>query len=580
MSSSSTPDRASSARGYRLLVLALLLTALAFLATLKFAFVYDVSPQIVLNKSLETWKSLPNFFLKHSWHFLLPDWAGNYYRPVFMSWLLVNRMIFGVQPAYWHATTVLLHLLATFLAFVVASQLFHDRTKAGFVALLFGLHPIHIESVAWVSGVTDPLLAVFAFASVWAWIRGERSGGAKWPWQILSVILYAAGCLSKEAGVLLPIMIVAYDLLFGTEDRKWTGFVHSILRCWPLWLTGVAYLVARKLALRGFYHPLTNPFSELLLTIPTILWGYMRRLVWPTNLSVFYDTPPVTSALQWRFWLPLLAWILVGVLAWRIAKRSRITAFSLIWIFVFLAPAIMGLPVFPVGEWIHDRYLYLPSFGFCVLVVHAITQLPSRRQLFGYPAAPAAAMVAITAVMAFQTSWQEQYWREGVLLFTHTVKIAPNSSSSKVHLATELLRVGQRDRANLLFEEALKLEPDNWKNNVAYGFFLYYGGEYAAAEQRYLHAISVDDTDSNIYFYLGLARFNLGDFPGAEQAFRGAMARNSGWMRHHFWLGFSLERQGKIEQARQQFEEELRLHPDTDTPAREHLQAISKEVGK
>src|SRR5262249_17751048 len=160
----------------------------------------------------------------------------------------------------------------------------------------------------------------------------------------------------------------------GREERTWGGVVHSVVRTLPLWLVAAAYMVVRKIVLRGLVHPVEVPLSHDLLTIPTILLGYMRRLVWPVRMSCFYDSPTVTSVLEWLFWLLMHTLIVMGVIAWRISKRSRVVAFSLLWMFIFLAPAIIGLPVFPIGEWIHDRYLYLPSFGFCVLVVHAIAQ--------------------------------------------------------------------------------------------------------------------------------------------------------------------------------------------------------------
>lgn len=574
MSSTSVADQTSDARGYRLLLLALLITALAYLATLRFGFVYDDEPQIVLNPTLTTWSSLATFFTAHSWKFLLPDWAGNYYRPVFMTWLVLNRMAFGENTVMWHATTVLVHLVSTFMAFVVSRQVLRDGTRAGFVALLFGLHPVHIESVAWISGVTDPLMAVFVLAAFWAWIRGERNVEQRGLWQLAAVIFYAAGCLTKESALFLPAIIVAYDVLFGRDERSWKGIVHSAMQVWPLWLTAAGYMVARKLALRGLVHPVDVPLAYNLLTIPTILWGYMRRLVWPVHMSVFYDTPPVTSVLQWRFWLPMLAWILVGILMWRIAKRSRTFALSLIWIFVFLLPAIIGLPAFSIGEWIHDRYLYLPSFGFCMLIVHVVGLLPSKREIFGNAAVPATVVFVLSAAMAFTTSWEEQYWANGLLLFAHGAKVAPNSALNLVHLANEVLRRGNREDTDRLYRKALAIEPNNWKNNLSYGLMLYYTDRFAEADQQLARSIALQPWDSNQYFYQGMSRFNLGDFAGAEKDFEQAVMKGPLRPRYHFWLGFSLEKQNRMGEARQQFEEELKEHPDTDTPAQQHLENL------
>ena len=574
MSSTSKLHQFGVLGGKRVLVFALVVTALAYLATLRFEFVYDDDAQIVLNNSLVAWKNLPSLFLGHSWKFLLPDWGGNYYRPVFMSWLLANRVLFGLNPLPWHATTLLLHLVATMMAFVVAKQLLRDDTRAGFVALLFGLHPIHVESVAWISGLTDSLMAVFIFAAFWAWIKGDQQPERRALYQVLSVVFYATACLSKETAILLPVVVIAYECLFGDDERSWKKVVSATLRAWPLWITAATYLVTRSFMLRGLAHPLGRPLSHDLLTVPTILWGYMRRMIWPVNMSVFYDTPPVTSLLQWRFWLPMVAWILTAIIGWRLAKRSRIVGFSLIWIFVFLSPAILGLPVFPLGEWIHDRYLYLPVFGFCVLLVYAISQLPSERELFGMPAVPTAVVLLLAAMMALGTSWEEQYWSSGYVLFRHGEAMHSNSALNKVHFATELFRRGEVAKSQALYEDALRMDPTDWKHNVAYGLMLYYSGQFEKADRQFEKAIALDPTDANPHFYQGMSRFQLGDFSGAQNAFQQTIKASPGRSRYHFWLGFALEKQGKFDEARAQYEEELREHPDTDTEAKERLEGL------
>lgn len=576
MTSDSIGDRSSDSQGQRLLVFALVMTAIAYLATLRFGFVYDDGPQIVFNPTLTSWNTLPSLFLSHSWKFLMPDWAGNYYRPIFMSWLLVNRMLFGVNPVAWHATTVLLHLIATFMSYQAARRILQDGTQAGFVALLFGLHPIHVESVAWVSGLTDPLMSIFVLGALWAWITGEQNPDRRMMWRLLAAVFYAAGCLTKEPAILLPLMIIAHDVLFERQEKDVKGAISATVRVWPLWIVAAAYMIVRMMALKGLVHPTDVPLSQNILTIPTILWGYMRRLVWPGNMSLFYATPPVKSIAQWRFWLPLVALIPGVVLAWRIASRSRIVAFSIVWTLLFLSPAIVGLPAFPIGEWIHDRYLYLPVFGFCLLVVHAISQLRSNRELFGYPAVPAAFVFLLSAAMAFGTTWQEQYWATSPLLFAHSVKVEPNSSLAKSHLAAFLLWKGDVGNARSLYEQSLKIDPDNWKINVAYANMLYNLGEFRLAEERYTHALAIDPSDSNAHINQGLSRIHLENYAGAEESFREAIRRNPKSPHGHYWLGVALEKQGKLEDARREYIEELTQHPNTDTDARQRLESLPK----
>lgn len=564
----SVPRRAPVVSGYPLLGLALGMTALAYLATIHFHFVYDDSPQIIQNPTLTSWRFLPTFFKVSNWHFLVPNWAGNYYRPVFMCWLLVNRMLWGLNPVLWHASALALHLLATWLAFAVARRIFHNEVQAGFAALIFGLHPIHIESVAWISGATDPLMTVFVFAAFWAWLRGEESERSLW--RTLSAVLYLLACLSKETALLLPLVIAAY--FYFVRGQKG---LRSVVATWLMYLAAAFYLAARAIALHGLVHSMGVPLKWAALSVPVVLWGYLRRLVWPFSLSLFYDTPPVIGILQWRFWLPLLALVAIPFLAFRCRKRWPVVVFALVWIFVFMAPAILGLAIFPTGEWIHDRYLYLPSFGLCLCLGNAFAKLRSEREFFGLPAKSTAASLILAAVLSFATVWQEQYWANSLLLYMHAVNAAPQNVWAKYYLAGELLRRGDKMNARRLYEAALAIEPTNWKNNVAYGLMLYDQADYRAADTYITRALEGDSSDANAHFDQGMSRMNYGNFAGAEISFREALRRNRTLLQAHFWLGTCLERQGKLDAARSEYQAEAHLHPDTASNAKQRLRELT-----
>jgi Tfp pilus assembly protein PilF len=375
---------------------------------------------------------------------------------------------------------------------------------------------------------------------------------------------------------MLPVVVVAHDLLRGRYERDWKGFWNSIWSTVPLWITAAAYMVVRIRVLHGLAHSVNEPVSHILLTIPTIFWGYMRRLVWPVNMSVFYDTPPVTHLIDVRFWLPALALVLAMVFAWRIGKRSHLTGLALIWIFVFLAPAIIGLPEFPRGEWVHDRYLYLPSFGFCLLLVHAISQFASEREIFRLPAIPSAITLLLVAAMALGTTYEEQFWANDLLLFAHATRIAPNSAWAKTHLANELYRRRDLKDVEPLYQAALRIDPKAWKIRVSYGLVLFYLNDYRRAEEQLTAAIQQAPFDSNPYFYQGLSRFNLQNYKGAEESFKEALARDPEHARYHFWLGFAYEKEDRLDEAKAQYKMELKEHPETDTVARERLQALEK----
>ena len=559
-------------RGWLLLSIALLLTGLVYGATLGFRFVYDDGPQIILNPTLTSWHSLPAFFRGNTWQFLVPDWAGNYYRPIFMTWLLMNRMAWGLNPVAWHAAAVCLHLVATTLAFLLARRLLGSGIQAGITAVIFGLHPIHIESVAWISGATDSLMAVFVFAAFLAWIRGQDSD-QHLLWLILTALLYFLGCLSKETAFPLPFMVLVYTYLFQKDQTLWRSLVGTM----PFWIVSVLYLILRSSALRGLAHLYPTPIHEVVLSLPLILWEYIRRLIYPVGLSLFYDLPPVTTFWHWRFWIPFAVLVGAAILISRARARFPIEFFSISWILFFLAPAMLGVFLFPIGEWVHDRYLYLPCFGLCLLLGRSIGKLRSDFKMFSRPAAPLVVTAPLTVALSFGTAWQQQYWANSLLLYVRSVNAAPRNPWAKGYLAGELQRIGDKANAARIYQEALELDPLNWKNNASYGLLLYELGDYRGADRFLTRAIDGDPTDPNAHYNQGMSRINYGNFAGAEISFREALQRNPKLSLAHYWLGYAMEKQGRTDVAIEQYEAEIRNHPENSAETRKRLEALERK---
>jgi len=166
---SERPNPSAVARLAPFLVLAA--TFLAYAAVSSFGFVYDDESQIVHDSFVQQWHFVPAYFTSHVWQWIYPHVGGNYYRPVFLLWLLLNFKVFGLHPAGWHLAVLALHLVATWQVYRLALRLTGSQPAAAIAALLFGLHPVHIEAVAWISGVTEPLAAVFILGSLLSWMR-------------------------------------------------------------------------------------------------------------------------------------------------------------------------------------------------------------------------------------------------------------------------------------------------------------------------------------------------------------------------------------------------------------------------
>ena len=168
-----------------------------------------------------------HYFTSHVWAELYPNVSGDYYRPLFLLWFRLNHAMFGVNPEGWHLTTILCHVAATYMVFVLVRRLAASPWIAFSAATLFALHPVHIESVAWVSGVTDPLMAIFLIGSFLAYLRFRE--GNRWGWMGLALSLFALGLLEKETAVVLGPLVFLYAWLYA-EERSWISRFASALK--------------------------------------------------------------------------------------------------------------------------------------------------------------------------------------------------------------------------------------------------------------------------------------------------------------------------------------------------------------
>ena len=353
----------------------LALTFAVYIPTLRYQFVHDDRGQIVENPAVHSWHLAPTYFTAHVWAAVMPEELGNYYRPLFLLWLRINDAVFGSQAWGWHLTTILAHALATLLVYLLALRLGIGRDVALLAALIFGLHPAHIEAVAWISGVTEPLLGILLIASFLAYMQSRDERAHVLKWRAISLILFALAILEKETALILPGLLLFYEWIFRKEWEQRTGVRRltqwggeAFGKIWPYIVIIVIYVPARIHALKGFSHAIT-PLStaQLVYTWPSLIGFWVCHMIWPAGLSTFYDFPAVTHPTVRSFLLPAIFDVFVGLALLACARTSRKVAFFAVWLVLPLIP-LLNLRVFVANDFAHDRYLYLPSVGFAILI--------------------------------------------------------------------------------------------------------------------------------------------------------------------------------------------------------------------
>jgi tetratricopeptide (TPR) repeat protein len=483
---------------------------------------------------------------------------GNYYRPVFLTWLLINHMLFDLHPMFWHLTNILAHVGATALVYRLALRLTRQQKVAAIAALIFGVHPAHIESVAWISGVTEPLLALLMIPSFLAFMnyREKKETG----WLAISAAFFGVALLAKETAVILPGLMAAYVLLCP-EDEVGKRIVDAIKIVIPFALVTLVYLMLRAMALNGLAHTTVDiPARISLLTLPSVVWFYLKQLVWPAPLSAFYDTPYVTHV-SWKFFLAPLLGVLIalgGLAAVWWKSRSPVIAFSAVWMLLPLAP-VMNLSLLPMGDFIHDRYLYLPSIGFALLLAMGLAKLDEISIAPHWASAGVA--IAIATVMIGATVWQSKPWQDDIPLYTHGMRVAPNNDLPRNKLAATFVARGMYDKGILMYSFVLANDPDYWYANYKMGYAQYMTGHYDKAQQYLAKSVTLNAVPDSLY-YLGLASTKLKQYDTAESALREALKREPKAPGYSFALGMAMKEQGKLQPALESFRAELASNPN------------------
>lgn len=561
-------------------LLVLAVTLIAYFGTVGFEFVHDDIDQIVKNPHVQSWQFVPRYFTAHIWNHVSPEWGGLHYRPLFLMWLRINHSLFGLNPIGWHLTTVGAHLAATLMVYLLARRLLRESASAALAAAVFGLHPVHIEAVAWVSGVNEPLLAILTIASFLCYLN-KRESPVKpraMRWFAASLSLYAMALLTKETAIVFPAIVFSYEWLsspgVSTRGRRLRS---SLSAAAPFVLIAFVYLSVRTLALRGLGARLIPlPFSTTLLTAPSLLWFYIKLLVWPIGLSAFYDVPYVTSISVSHFVLPAIGVLAVAVALWVWSRGSRVVAFASVLMFLPILP-VLNLSGLVRDEIAHDRYLYLPSVGFSILVAVALTRLRFGAKLFTRPASQVAAALSVMALLGIATAMQHSYWANEFVLFRRGVDVAPNNLVATTNLGNVMLENGFAKDAAALFRVSYDRDPSSRVANWNLGLAYYQLREFDQALPLLTRAVELDPTGAVKRVYLGLTEIELGRIDEGRATLRQAEDINASTAGVHYGLGMAYKKQGDLQAALHEFQTEASSYP-ADLFTRSQIREIESSI--
>ncbi len=422
---------------------------------------------------------------------------SSFYRPLFLLWMRLNFILFGMDAGGWHFLSVVKHLMAVGCLGLLVWKLLKDRTAVLLAMTLFALHPSHTESVAWIS-VPDPLMAAAILGSLFLYFnyaavsggqvsrKGRKTEGARaWPWLAASVTGCFIAMLAKETGIIFLAFIFALMFVMPIGDDSETPTFKSrllgaIRLSVPFLAVAAIYLVLRRSAL-GQIAPRTQglPLHTVLLSSPDTLWFYCKALLWPVRSRAFGDSIPANAFSLNGVLFPALAVICVVALlvwgvawCWRKARHdlSEPEAAGVQWTLVIgtlalVLPILLALNLNALvpADFLHGRYVYFPCAGLMLLIA-AAWRLTTRHR-------GSILIVAGLVAIAFAvfTLKQESTWKDDLTVFTVAHEIAPRNEPVRLSLARARVQSairfdeeGRCDEAIPILEETTREYPQDW----------------------------------------------------------------------------------------------------------------------
>jgi len=468
-----------------------------------------------------------------------------------LTWLshLADVEFYGLEPAGHHLTSILLHTLNGVLLFLILRRMTGAFWRSAFVAAVFALHPLRVESVAWVSERKDVLSTMFWMLTVGAFVRYAKI--VNYQLSIINyysaLVFFVLGLMAKPMLVSLPFVLLLLD--YWPLDRRQRGAARLVAEKIPFLVLAAASSVVTFLVQRegGAVASISGvPLGARVGNAFVSYVRYLAKIFWPARLSPLYPYP---HSGYWPWWEVAGAVVLLAAItAWVIRRRrpQPYLAVGWFWFVIMLAPTI-GLVQVGIQS-MADRYSYVPSVGVWIMLAWGANEwIKTQRWILA-----AAAILALGAC-AVLTPRQVMYWRTSETLFQHAVEVTDNNYLAYNNLGFDLSNHGQMERAMSYFQKSLEINSnyDEAHNNL--GFALESLGRYQEATNEYIRALSLNPHLTEAHNNLGIALSDLGLSDAGIHEFQLALEENPRHASAHNNYGVALAKRGQLDDAIAQF---------------------------
>ncbi len=554
-------------------VLLFAIVASVFLPILKNGFInYDdpiyVTQNVQVNDGL-TWKNL-------GWAFYGTD--GGIWLPLTWFSHMLDCQIYGLKPWGHHLTSVLLHATNAVLVFLLFHRLTGATWRSFVLAALFGLHPLRVESVAWVAERKDVLSTTFGVAALLAYVGYTRKIREKSPSTknyLWALILFALGLMAKPMLVTLPFIFLLLDYwpLKRLESKK--DIRPLLVEKWPffviMFLASIVAVIAQK-----HEHAVVNlnhlPFSDRIENAAVSYARYIGKLFWPENLAIYYPRPD-----HWP--LPVVlsaAAILFAISVLFIWQRTRRPYLLVGWLW-FLGTLVPVIGLLQVGQQaMADRYTYIPQIGLLLCLVWGACEWTNalKQQTFIRTAMATASILACASLTYHEIGW----WHDSETLFKHALAVTDKNVVAHNNLGDALLEKKQFDDAIIQYRQSIEIEP-NAANYLSLGDAFSAQGQLDEAIIQFQNALTVNSNYALAHFNLANSLLQKGRTDDAIIHYKKTLELKPDYADAHINLGNALMKLGRADDAEFQYQKALEINP-REAKAQSNLASVLLQKGQ
>jgi tetratricopeptide (TPR) repeat protein len=504
---------------------------------------------------------------------------GNYHPLTILSYAIEYSYV-RLQPWLYHFDSLLFHVLVTLLVFWFVKLLTRRTVAAAVAALLFGLHPMHVESVAWLAGRKDVVYGTFYMAACIAYVYYVRAaaGGKKWCWYSGVIVLFICSLLSKPVAVSLPLVLLLIDYF---EDRKFNA--RLLIEKLPYFIIAITFGIRSVLDQKEFgslgTQNIAYNFVERITLGTYALVTYLWKAVVPAGLSNFYPYPEkVNGAISFSYYLYPLAVIAIIFITWKFARRNKPIVFGSLF---FLANIALLLQFIPVGgAIIADRYAYIPYLGLFFMAGWAVSCVFETGAKKEWRYAAVLITLSYSLYLGYLSSERCKVWYDTTTLWTDEIQKEPvrapnawnNLGFNYFNKFNESVNPAERkvyyDSAYMLLARAIELQPTFANPYISLGELERSVGKFAEARNHYYTAIALHNIYENGNAYLGLAIIYAinHNFDSSGICFKMAITQKPYFPEAHSNYGNYFDMMGQHDSALKEYGVAISQNPDMVAP--------------